>query len=67
MKIDLSKLPEGTKWIAIDFLGEVYAFPNEPGLVKFMREGFFAYEGSGLVKIGDCKEVPSGPSRTVGC
>lgn len=30
MKIDLSKLPEGTKWIAIDSDGEVCAFASEP-------------------------------------
>lgn len=30
MKIDLSKLPEGTKWIAIDSDGEVYAYSDEP-------------------------------------
>ena len=32
MKIDLSKLPEGTKWIAIDEdgTGEVTAFDREP-------------------------------------
>lgn len=30
MKIDLSKLPEGTKWIAIDSDGDVYACNEEP-------------------------------------
>lgn len=33
MKIDLSKLPEGTKWIAIDSDGDVYAFEEEPTLI----------------------------------
>lgn len=32
MKIDLSKLPEGTKWIAIDEdgSGDVWAYDEEP-------------------------------------
>lgn len=30
MKIDLSKLPEGTKWVTFDLDGDVYAFKSEP-------------------------------------
>ena len=37
MKIDLSKLPEGTKWIAIDSDGDVFACREEPE-----RNNFFA-------------------------
>lgn len=30
MKIDLSKLPTGSKWIAIDPDGDIYVFEDEP-------------------------------------
>lgn len=36
MKIDLSKLPEGTKWIAINSDGDVFASEEEPE-----RKGLF--------------------------
>lgn len=39
MKIDLSKLPEDTKWIAIDSDGNVYALKDEPLLVHIGYDG----------------------------
>ena len=43
MKIDLSKLPEGTKWIAIDWDGDVFASEEEPE-----RNGFFTSYASSV-------------------
>lgn len=42
MKIDLSKLPEGTKWIAIDSGGDVYAFDDEPVKIGDLGNEFYS-------------------------
>lgn len=56
MKIDLSNLPEGTKWIAIDVDGsyEVASFLNEPILCG---EGFYYDETHTCNVIGEVRAV----------
>lgn len=56
MKIDLSKLPEGTKWIAIDVDGsyEVAAFIDEPIIGP---DGFYLGDGEYPHVIGEVRAV----------
>ena len=49
MKIDLSKLPEGTKWIAIDADGNVYALDYEPILAHRGYDGLDYDAGKGAL------------------
>lgn len=49
MKIDLSKLPEGTRWIAIDAGGNVYAFDDEPTLAHRGYDGLDYGAGEGVL------------------
>lgn len=53
MKIDLSKLPEGTKWIAIDSYGEVWAYSREPELLETGPVPFYVAGGAMEEWIGD--------------
>lgn len=56
MKIDLSKLPEGTKWIAIDEDGggEVAAFKYEPARHD---DGYYYHPYEFCEVIGEVRAV----------